>query len=48
VTESRCMLCARFVELCPYDGALAFKFAGKTLMESRNWLDQKDTDRIEA
>jgi ferredoxin-type protein NapH len=48
MTESRCMLCARFVELCPYDGALAFKFAGKTLMESRNWLDQKDTDRIEA
>jgi ferredoxin-type protein NapH len=47
-TESRCMLCARCVELCPYDGALAFKFAGKTLMESRNWLDQKDADKIEA
>ena len=40
VTESRCMLCARCVELCPYDGALEFKFAGKTVMKSRNWLDQ--------
>jgi ferredoxin-type protein NapH len=40
VTESRCMLCARCVEICPYEGALKLKFAGKTLMTSRNWLQE--------
>ena len=44
VTESRCMLCARCVEMCPYEGALALKFAGKTLMKSRNWLDEPKTN----
>jgi ferredoxin-type protein NapH len=39
VTESRCMLCARCVETCPYAGALELKFAGKTIMKSRNWLE---------
>ena len=38
VTESRCMLCARCVEICPYQGALEIKFAGKTLVKSRDWL----------
>ncbi|MGD0643996.1 MAG: 4Fe-4S binding protein [Candidatus Bathyarchaeia archaeon] len=41
VTESRCMLCARCVEACPYEGALTLKFAGKTMMKSRNWLEQQ-------
>ena len=41
VTESRCILCARCVEACPYDDALEIKFAGKTMMKSRNWLDQQ-------
>jgi ferredoxin-type protein NapH len=40
VTESRCILCARCVEACPYDDALEIKFAGKTMMKSRNWLEQ--------
>jgi len=40
VTESRCILCARCVEECPYEDALSLKFAGKTLMNSRNWLEQ--------
>ena len=40
VTESRCMLCARCVEICPYEGALKLTFAGKTLMTSRNWLQE--------
>jgi ferredoxin-type protein NapH len=40
VTESRCMLCARCVEICPYEGALKLTFAGKTLMKSRNWLQE--------
>ena len=45
VTESRCMLCARCVEICPYDGALKMTFARKTLMESRNWLNQNNTKK---
>ena len=40
VTESRCILCARCVEACPYDDALEIKFAGQTMMKSRNWLEQ--------
>ncbi len=40
VTESRCILCARCVEICPYGGALELKFAGKTLMKSRDWLQE--------
>ena len=38
VTESRCMLCARCVEMCPYEDALSLKVAGKKVMKSRNWL----------
>jgi ferredoxin-type protein NapH len=44
VTESRCMLCARCVEICPYEGALELSFAGKTMIKSRNWLEEKKTD----
>ncbi len=40
VTESRCILCARCVETCPYEGALSLRVAGKTVMESRNWLEK--------
>lgn len=40
VTESRCILCARCVEECPYEGALTLKVAGKTVVNSRNWLEQ--------
>jgi len=39
VTESKCILCARCVETCPHEGALSLKFAGKTIMDSRNWLE---------
>jgi polyferredoxin len=46
VTESRCMLCARCVELCPYEDALELKFAGKTVMKSRNWLEQQKTNTV--
>ena len=42
VTESRCMLCARCVETCPYKGALSLKIAGKTVMNSRNWLEKEE------
>lgn len=40
VTESKCMLCARCVEICPYDDALKLTFAGKTVVKSRNWLEE--------
>lgn len=43
VTESRCILCARCVEICPYEDALSLKVAGKTVMKSRNWLEQQKT-----
>jgi ferredoxin-type protein NapH len=42
VTVSGCMLCVRCVEMCPYKDALKLKFAGKTVMSSRNWLEPKD------
>ena len=42
VTESRCLLCIRCVETCPYEDALALKIAGKTVMKSRNWLEKED------
>ncbi|MFA5364694.1 MAG: 4Fe-4S binding protein [Candidatus Bathyarchaeia archaeon] len=41
VTVSGCMLCFRCVEMCPEKGALSAKFAGKTIFESRNWLESK-------
>ena len=44
VTDSRCMLCARCVEICPYEDALKLTFAGKTVVKSRNWLEEKKTD----
>jgi polyferredoxin len=48
VTESRCILCARCVEICPYEGALSIKFAGKTMMKSRNWLENKQNQQDAA
>ena len=41
VTASGCILCMRCVEMCPYKDALKAKFAGVTVMGSRNWLDDK-------
>ncbi len=39
VTVSNCMLCMRCVEMCPYKDTLKAKFAGKTVISSRNWLE---------
>jgi ferredoxin-type protein NapH len=39
VTASNCLLCLRCVEMCPYEEALNFKIAGKTVVKSRNWLE---------
>jgi formate hydrogenlyase subunit 6/NADH:ubiquinone oxidoreductase subunit I len=44
VTESKCMLCARCVEICPYEDALKLTFAAKTMAKSRNWLQEKKAD----
>ena len=38
VTTSNCILCLRCVEMCPEEGCLKFKVAGKTAYKSRNWL----------
>jgi ferredoxin-type protein NapH len=40
VTVSGCMLCLRCVEMCPEKGTLRVEFAGKTVLKSRNWLEQ--------
>ncbi len=41
VTTSQCILCLRCVEMCPQEGCLRFKVAGKTAVKSRNWLNNK-------
>jgi ferredoxin-type protein NapH len=39
ITTSMCMLCVRCVEMCPEMGCLKVKLAGKTVFQSRNWLE---------
>ena len=39
IQTSQCMLCARCVEMCPYESTLKIKFGKKTLFKSRNWLE---------
>jgi polyferredoxin len=43
VASSQCIFCLRCVEMCPYEECLQFKFAGKTLCKSRNWLIKSDS-----
>ena len=43
VTVSNCILCMRCVEMCPYKDALKAKFAGKTVINLRNWLEAKSS-----
>ena len=38
IKTSQCMLCARCVEMCPYEGTLKLKLGSKTVFKSRNWL----------
>jgi polyferredoxin len=38
VTSSKCLLCFRCVEMCPYEGCLKINFAGKPIYKSKNWL----------
>ncbi len=46
VTSAKCLLCLRCVEMCPYEDCLKFKFAGKTIFKSRNWLNNKPNKKI--
>jgi polyferredoxin len=39
IQTSQCMLCARCVEMCPYENTLKIKLGNKTLFKSRNWLE---------
>ena len=41
VTTSQCILCLRCVEMCPYENCLKFKFGGKTVFRSRDWLNKQ-------
>jgi ferredoxin-type protein NapH len=41
VANSQCIMCLRCVEMCPREDALKFKFAGKTVCKSRNWLNKE-------
>jgi polyferredoxin len=44
ITTSMCMLCFRCVEMCPEEGCLKVKMAGKTVFKSRNWLEPSETE----
>ncbi len=44
INTSQCMLCARCVEMCPYEDALQLKLANKTLFKSRNWLEPSSSE----
>jgi polyferredoxin len=39
IASSKCLLCFRCVEMCPYEGCLKIDFAGKTIYKSKNWLE---------
>jgi len=39
IASSKCLLCLRCVEMCPYEGCLKLDFAGKTIYKSKNWLE---------
>ena len=43
VASSQCIFCLRCVEMCPNEDCLQFKFAGKTVCKSRNWLNKSDS-----
>ncbi len=47
VADSQCIYCLRCVEMCPNEDCLQFKFAGKKLVKSRNWLNKSDTVKLE-
>ncbi len=44
IETSQCMLCARCVEMCPYEDALELKLGKKTVFKSRNWLEPSTSE----
>jgi len=42
VTAPKCIHCFRCVEVCPYEGCLNIKMAGKTIYKSKNWLKEEE------
>ncbi len=44
IQTSQCMVCARCVEMCPYEGTLKVKLGNKTMFKSRNWLEQPKSE----
>jgi len=42
IATSICLNCMRCVEMCPYEGCLKMKLAGKTIFQSRNWLQPSE------
>jgi ferredoxin-type protein NapH len=48
VASSQCIWCLRCVEMCPNECALQFKFAGKTVCKSRNWLVNSNDVKVDG
>ncbi|MCL2134017.1 MAG: 4Fe-4S binding protein [Candidatus Bathyarchaeota archaeon] len=45
INTSQCMLCARCVEMCPYEDALKVKLVNKSVFKSRNWLEPSNNEQ---
>jgi Pyruvate/2-oxoacid:ferredoxin oxidoreductase delta subunit len=48
VASAGCIWCLRCVEMCPYEDCLEFKFAGKTVCKSRNWLANSGSRNVDG
>lgn len=46
VASSQCIWCLRCVEMCPSTDCLQFKFAGKKICKSRDWLIQSKSNKV--
>ncbi len=44
INTSQCMVCARCVEMCPYEGTLKLQLGNKTVFKSRNWLEPSTSE----
>jgi polyferredoxin len=44
IKTSQCMLCARCVEMCPYEGAVELKLGSKVVFKSRDWLQPSTSE----
>jgi ferredoxin-type protein NapH len=47
VASSQCIYCLRCIEMCPEEDCLQFKFVGKTICKSRNWLNKSDDVKVD-